>query len=242
MTSDFIIVMAVVAVFSLVQSIFGMGVLIFGTPMLLLLGHDFVDAISALVPASFAISLLQLATSHKERVSVSWHLYLPCLPAIGLGLWIVRSGDIGDWIHFPIGAVLLLSAGLRLWSKPHDWLAATLQKHSMLYHGVMGLVHGLTNLGGALLAILATGRHREKDAIRYTVAYYYAAFGAIQIVLIATLLGEAEQLLHNLPMAGIAAAVYLAIGNRLFRVTANRIYHYGLTLFILAYGIAVLLS
>lgn len=106
----------------------------------------------------------------------------------------------------------------------------------------MGLVHGLTNLGGALLAILVTGQHGEKGAIRYMVAHYYLAFGAVQILMIATLLGETERLLQGLPMAGVAAAVYLLIGNRIFLWTANPIYQNGLTLFISVYGIAVLLS
>ena len=112
----------------------------------------------------------------------------------------------------------------------------------MLYHAVMGLAHGLTNLGGALLAILATGQHSEKGAIRYTVAHYYLAFGAVQMLIIAILLGETERLLQGLPMAGIAAAVYLVIGNRIFLWTPNPIYQNGLTLFISVYGIAVLLS
>ncbi len=242
MTAEFVTAIAVVAVFSVVQSIFGMGVLIFGTPTLLLIGHDFVDAITILVPASFAISLLQIATSAKDRVAVSGYLYLFCLPGIGLGLWVIQGGALGSWINILIGAVLLISAGLRLWPASHAWMAAALKKYTLIYHGVMGLVHGLTNLGGSLLAILATTQHSEKGAVRYTVAHYYLAFGAIQIVLIATLLGEAEGLLRNLPMAGIAAAVYLLIGNRLFLRTAGSVYHHGLSLFISAYGIAVLLS
>ncbi len=242
MTADFLTVMAVVAIFSVVQSIFGMGVLIFGTPTLLLLGYDFISAISILVPASFAISLLQVTTSGKDRVAISRNLYLLCLPGIGLGLWVIKGDALGSWVNYLIGAVLLISAALRLWGRSHVWLSGALKKHSMLYHLVMGLTHGLTNLGGALLAILAASQHSEKSAIRYTVAHYYLAFGTIQIILIATLLGEAEALLHNLPMAGIAAAVYLLIGNRLFLRTANPLYHNGLTLFILAYGIAVLLS
>ena len=100
----------------------------------------------------------------------------------------------------------------------------------------------MTNLGGALLAILATGQHSEKGAIRYTVAHYYLAFGAVQILMIVTLFDETERLLQSLPMAGIAAAVYLLIGNRLFLRTANPVYQNGLTLFISVYGIAVLLS
>ncbi|MBT5037217.1 MAG: TSUP family transporter [Rhodospirillaceae bacterium] len=242
MTADFLTVMAIVAVLSVVQSIFGMGVLIFGTPTLLLLGYDFVSAISILVPASFAISLLQVTTAGKERVAISRHLYLLCLPGIGIGLWVIKGDALGSWINYLIGAVLLVSAALRLWGRSHAWLADAMKKHSPAYHLVMGLTHGLTNLGGALLAILATSQHSEKGAIRYTVAHYYLAFGAIQIILIAALLGEAEALLHNLPMAGIAAAVYLLIGNRLFLRTANPLYHNGLTLFISAYGIAVLLT
>ncbi len=242
MTAEFFTVMAVVAVFSVVQSIFGMGVLIFGTPTLLLLGHDFIDAISFLVPASFAISVLQIVTSGKDRVAVSRYLYLLCLPGIGIGLWAIQGGALGSWINILIGAVLLISASLRLWPLSHVWIADALKKHAMIYHGVMGLVHGLTNLGGALLAILATTQHSEKGPIRYTVAHYYLAFGAVQIILIATILGEAERLLHSLPAAGVAASVYLIIGNRLFLRTAKPIYHHGLTLFILAYGIAVLFS
>ena len=242
MTAEFFTVMAVIAVLSVVQSVFGMGVLIFGTPTLLLLGYDFTEAICMLVPASFVISLLQLTTSRQDRVVVSRHLYLICLPGIGVGLWIIQGSAMGSWVNILIGTVLLVSAVLRLWPRSHAWLSGVVKKHSMLYHAVMGLVHGLTNLGGALLAILATGQHSEKGAIRYTVAHYYLAFGAVQILMIATLLGETERLLQSLPMAGIAAAVYLLIGNRIFLWTANSIYQNGLTLFISVYGIAVLLS
>ena len=242
MTAEFFTVMAVIAVLSVVQSVFGMGVLIFGTPTLLLLGYDFTEAICLLVPASFVISLLQVTTSRKDRVAVSRHLYLICLPGIGIGLWIIQGSAMGSWVNILIGAVMLVSAVLRLWPRSHAWLSGVVKKHSMLYHAVMGLVHGLTNLGGALLAILATGQHSEKGAIRYTVAHYYLAFGAVQILMIATLLGETERLLQSLPMAGIAAAVYLLIGNRIFLWTANPIYQNGLTLFIFVYGIAVPLS
>ena len=242
MTAEFLTVMAVIAVLSVVQSVFGMGVLIFGTPTLLLLGYDFTEAICMLVPASFVISLLQLTTSRQDRVVVSRHLYLICLPGIGVGLWIIQGSAMGSWVNILIGTVMLVSAVFRLWPRSHAWLSGVVKKHSMLYHAVMGLVHGLTNLGGALLAILATGQHSEKGAIRYTVAHYYLAFGAVQILMIATLLGETERLLQSLPMAGIAATVYQLIGNRIFLWTANSIYQNGLTLFISVYGIAVLLS
>ena len=120
------------------------------------------------------------------------------------------------------------------------WLSQFVQNHLMTYHVIMGFVHGFTNLGGALLAIMAASLHKDKISIRYTVAYYYLAFGAIQIIILATLFRETQVLLSSLPMAAVAGAVYILIGNRLFLRTDNKTYHYGLTIFIIAYGIAVL--
>ena len=104
----------------------------------------------------------------------------------------------------------------------------------------MGVIHGITNLGGALLAIMAASLHKDKYSIRYTVAHYYLAFGTIQIVIIATLFREIQTLIASLPMAAVAGCVYLLVGNRLFLRTDNTTYYYGLTIFIMAYGIAIL--
>lgn len=242
MSPEYLTVLAVVAVLSVVQSVFGMGVLVFGTPTLLLLGHDFVGAIGFLVPASFAISLLQVFMAGEGRVPVSRNLYFLCLPGIGVGLWLIQGSALGSWVNFIIGGMLLVSAALRFWGGSQRWIAVGLRKYSPVYHLIMGLTHGLTNLGGALLAILASGLHSEKEAVRYTVAHYYLAFGLIQLVLLATLFDQGWQLITNLPMAAAAAAVYLLVGNRLFLRAPTPVYHYGLTAFTAAYGIAVLLT
>ena len=96
MTAEFLTVMAIIAVLSVVQSVFGMGVLIFGTPTLLLLGYDFTEAICLLVPASFVISLLQVTISRQDWEAVSRHLYLICLPGIGVGCGSFRAAP---WAH-----------------------------------------------------------------------------------------------------------------------------------------------
>lgn len=240
---DYVTIVALLVVLSIVQSIFGMGILIFGTPTLLLAGYDFISTISILVPASFAISFLQVisvVSSDKRKVKISPYLYLLCLPGIALGLWAVEARSLASWFSYVIGATLILSALFRLSKSLNTWLSQFVQNHLMAYHAIMGIVHGMTNLGGALLAIMAAGLHKDKDSIRYTVAHYYLAFGAIQIVVIALLFRETHILVSNLPMAAVSGAVYLLLGNRLFLRTDNTSYHYGLTIFIIAYGIAVL--
>jgi uncharacterized protein len=242
MTLEYLTILAVVAVLSVVQSIFGMGVLVFGTPTLLLMGYDFITTLGYLLPASFAISLLQVLSAGSSRVSVSKYLYLLCLPGIGVGLWLADASPLAPWVNILVGGTLLLSALVRFWSPSRRLITILLEKHLPTYHLIMGLTHGLTNLGGALLAILASGVNTEKEAIRYTVAHYYLAFSIVQMLLLATIMGHHSILIGNLAAAVISSLVYLLVGNRIFIRTSNQSFNFALTMFIAVYGIAILLK
>ena len=242
MTIEYLTILAIVAILSFVQSFFGMGVLLFGTPTLLLMGYDFITTLSYLLPASFAISLLQVLTAKSNGIPVSRYLYLLCLPGIGVGLWMTDNSPLAHWTNIIVGGTLLLSALVRFWSPSRRPFAIMLEKHLPTYHLIMGLIHGLTNLGGALLAILASGISTEKEVIRYTIAHYYLAFSTIQMLLLATIMGHYYALLANLPVAAISSLVYLLVGNRIFLRTGNQSYNFALTMFIAIYGVAILLK
>ena len=53
-----------------IQSLFGVGVLLFGTPILLVLGYDFLSVLTILLPISLAINLLQVSKDYR-------HIHLP---------------------------------------------------------------------------------------------------------------------------------------------------------------------
>lgn len=74
MEMEYFYILAVIAVLSVVQSLFGMGILVFGTPTLLLMGYDFITTPGYLLPTSFAISLLQVMSTGSARVVVSRYL------------------------------------------------------------------------------------------------------------------------------------------------------------------------
>ncbi len=242
MTLEYLLLLAIIAVLSVVQSIFGMGVLVFGTPTLLILGYDFITALGYLLPASFAISLLQVLSAGQNKVPISKYLYLLCLPGIGVGLLMVEKTTLASWTNTMIGGTLVLSALVRFWSPSKRALTVFLEKYFPIYHLIMGLVHGLTNLGGALLSILASGINTDKVAIRYTVAHYYLAFSAIQMTVLAAVMGQHSALIASLPMAVVSALVYLLIGNRIFIRASNPAYNTALTIFIAVYGVIVLLD
>ncbi|MFP6749049.1 MAG: hypothetical protein VCD66_15805 [Alphaproteobacteria bacterium] len=231
-----------IAVLSVVQSVFGMGILVFGTPTLLLMGYDFIPTLGYLLPASFAISLLQVLTPGSGRVPVSRYLYLLCLPGIGVGLLLTDSSLLAAWTKILIGVTLMLSAFVRFWSPAQKLFTNMLEKHLPAYHLLMGVIHGLTNLGGALLAILASGTNTDKEAIRYTVAHYYLAFSIIQMLLIATVIGRHDVLMSNLVGAAVSATVFLLVGNRIFARASKPSYDLALTIFMAFYGVVVVLQ
>ena len=52
--NDVYLLSAIIALLAVVQSIFGMGILVFGTPTLLLIGFDFTTVLGLLLPSSMA--------------------------------------------------------------------------------------------------------------------------------------------------------------------------------------------
>ena len=76
--SVFIIVL-VIAVFSVVQSIFGVGLLVFGTPTFLLLGVSYVDAVGYLLPSSLLLSFLQ-THGFKNKIRIARGIVLYAIP------------------------------------------------------------------------------------------------------------------------------------------------------------------
>ncbi|MGB0684069.1 MAG: TSUP family transporter [Magnetovibrionaceae bacterium] len=239
MTIEYLTILAVVGLFSVVQSFFGMGLLVFGTPTMLMMGYDFTTTLGHLLPASFAVSLLQVLTAGNNRAPVSKYLYILCLPGICLGLWLTEKGPLESFTTVLVGGMLLISALIRFSAPLRTSITKALARYAAVYHLLMGIIHGLTNLGGALLAVLAGGLHDEKHYIRYTIAHYYLFFALMQMIVLVFIDAHALSPL-SLMNAATSGIVYLLIGNRIFKIANNPVFNHSLTVFLAAYGIAVL--
>ena len=77
---------------SVLQSIFGTGILLFGTPALLMLGNNFQTTLTILLPASILVNCFQLRNNLKN---IDQHFYknliLFCLPGIFITLYFFQS-------------------------------------------------------------------------------------------------------------------------------------------------------
>jgi hypothetical protein len=93
---EIIIILALITI----QSIFGVGLLLFGTPSFLLLGYDFANTINILMPVSISISALQFFKSKVSDRNFIKEYNLFCLPF--LILFLVLALKFKHFLDFKI--------------------------------------------------------------------------------------------------------------------------------------------
>ena len=210
------IVFAVVAIFAVVQSLFGVGLLVFGTPTLLLLGYPFAETLAILLPASLAVSFLQLwSGSEIDRGFVAqfaiWCL-IPLAAVLALVIALQLQTSLNLVVALALATFVMLRASPRLSDKARLWVSG----HRRAWLLLMGLVHGFSNLGGGLLTILAASQFRDKERIRSLIALCYSCFATIQLGILAAL-SPGVFSWWQLAFAATSAIVYLGIGRKFFR-------------------------
>ena len=208
------ILLTVVAT-SVIQSIFGVGVLLFGTPLLLLLGYDFVNALSVLLPISIAINSLQIL-KHYRYIDAGFykHVLIYTIPFVVFFLFIATTSTIN--IGLLIGAFLVFVA-LKSFFPIVERMLETMVQYEKIYLAVMGLIHGLTNLGGALLTAIVHAKQYDKNTTRVTVAVCYATFAVFQLATL-LVLGSQFELSYS------ENATFLQIGVIVFLLTEELVY------------------
>jgi uncharacterized membrane protein YfcA len=211
----FLDIFIIVVVTSFIQSIFGVGVLLFGTPLLLLRGYDFIQAVVVLLPISVSINLIQIA---KDYQSADWGFYKRILvytiPFVVVFLLVVTRLNIN--IGMVVGLFLLFVAAKDYSLKVNN-VIKFLVRYEKVYFPIMGIIHGLTNLGGSLLTAIVHSKGYEKRITRVTVALSYATFATFQIL---TLLVSGYRI--DFTFSGIG--VYLIPGITVFILTEKLVY------------------
>ena len=210
-------ILITVAITSFIQSIFWVGVLLLGTPLLMLQGYNFLQSVIVLLPISLLINLFQI---FKDHSAIDLDFYKKILiyttPFIVIFLIFINKAKIN--IGILIGVILLLVAA-KDFSVRANRMVNLLVRYEKSYLIIMGIVHGLTNLGGSLLTVVVHAKDYEKRMIRATIAISYATFATFQIV---TLLVSGFDIDIKLSMIVLS----LAVGLTIFIATEKMIFEY----------------
>ena len=167
---------------SIFQSIFGVGLLVFGTPIFLQLGYGFFEVLNILLPFSIVISFLQLITKSELTDKFVKNFVFFCIPLLILSLVILEN--IYDQINIIlIVAIIMVSFSTLNILVSKGMLRFRLnQSVRSLSLALLGLLHGFTNLGGGFLALISSNIGNSKLEVRTNIAFGYLVFGAIQIL------------------------------------------------------------
>ena len=229
------ILLTVVAT-AIIQSLFGVGVLLFGTPLLLLMDYSFLNALMILLPISIAINLLQII-KHHELIDLPFvkNILRYTIPLVVLFLFFVTTGKVN--IGLFVGVFLILVA-LKDVFPSINRLVDLVVVYERIALAVMGIIHGLTNLGGSMLTAIVHGKHYEKDQ---TIAVCYALFAIFQLLTLIWLrTGNAVSYSDNVSLLQIGVVVFLLTEEMVYRQIDNRKYSKLFAVFLLVSGLLLL--
>ena len=226
---------------SVVQSFFGTGVLLFGTPILLILGKGFQTTLVILLPASILINFFQIRNSYKTIDRLFYkNLILISLPLICLSLYLSQSKEINA--NFLIGIFLIiisLQSKIATIKRTLGWLL----NYEKFYLAIMGVFHGLTNLGGSLLSAAILSQDLTKDSKRSTIAVSYCSMAVIQIItLIATLRFDIFLNKSYLLYWATAPTVFFIVEKYLYYSINEKLYKTISNVFLFLMGIMILIK
>jgi len=230
----------IIAVFSVVQSIFGVGLLLFGTPTLLLLGYSYSETLWLLLPCSVTISLIQVVNDYKLIEAKKRAVYL-VIPTLVLSLALVVTYENGINITRIVGVLLLLIGVIRFSSKLQALLSSTVKKHIQIYYIIIGVVHGISNMGGGPLSILMSTIYSKKEIIRANVAFIYLILAMFQLVVLSimSLTSLRSEVMLLIP---ISLASYIFTSKFISSEVNDKKYTFILNVMVLVYGVLAVIK
>ena len=179
---------AIIAFLSVFQSIFGIGLLLFGTPLFLYLGYSFVETLSLLLPVSISISAIQFFLSKNIDYQFVKNINLLCVPFVILFLAFTiifsRHIDVKYWV-----SILLVVSSLTILQKRRFiQFFRYFIKYEKALLIFIGSIHGVTNMGGSFLSLFSSIKSRDdKYLARQYISYGYLSMGICQYTIVVLL-------------------------------------------------------
>ena len=232
---DFYLIFIVIIVISFIQSIFGVGVLLFGTPILLILGYDFASLLTILLPISLFINILQVVQD-KKHINLKYYkmLLLYSIPPIVLLLWLTVELDLKTSLFI---GLFLIVISLKSFSLQISKFISTLFSYQKSYLFFQGTIHGLTNLGGSLLTSNVFALKLNKNQTRATISVSYLTFAIFQLLTLVTI-GKIQVIRIELIIIGVLT--YLITNHFIYKKISNKIYDKIFAVFLFVSGLILI--
>jgi hypothetical protein len=162
-------------------------------------------------------------------------------PAVLAGTLFILLAGAHVNIRFVVGSMLVVTGVIRLLGPLNRRVPALVRRHVSPLLALLGIVHGLSNLGGGILTFIMGSIYEDKVTVRRHIAFGYGMMAVIQLTaLVATTSVHVTALVVVLPI--LAGLTYLTVGQRLFAWTRPALYQWSLTTLILGYGLLLMVK
>jgi uncharacterized membrane protein YfcA len=165
------------------QSSIGVGILVLGTPFLLILNYNIIEIFFILLPISIFTSLTNILIIKFQKKALDAKIFSDlirffaiCIPSIILGLLLLKFFQ--NFINFNIlvSTVIILSIFLVIFENKLKFKIYFFRKSIL---SLVGIIHGLTNSGGTLMS-LALSSNNQKNYARYYITFFYFVLATFQ--------------------------------------------------------------
>lgn len=203
-----------------IQSIIGVGILVIGTPILLLLQFNIIEILSILLPISIITSFLNFLYMKYKKRRIKFNIdknlkkkfIFICVPSIFIGLVILKSFETLINFKYLVSFVIISSILLTNFLKKK----IITSKLKTIFLILVGLVHGVTNSGGTLLSILLS-YSSEKNYSRYNITFFYFFLALFQYVIFLVIFNNHLVFEYNIIIL-ILILLGFIVGNILFKL------------------------
>ena len=234
------ILVIIIAIFSIIQSIFGVGLLLFGTPTLLLLGYPYSETLWLLLPCSVTISFIQVINNYNLIEAKRRAVYL-VVPTLIIGLALVINYANGINITRIVGVLLLLIGAIKLSKSLQSFLSSMARKYIYTYYIAIGIVHGVSNMGGGPLSILMSTIYSKKEIIRANIAFIYLILAVFQL-LVLSIISSTNVRIEFVLLIPVSLASYFFCSKYISLKVNDKKYTFVLNLLILVYGVLAIIK
>ena len=230
-----IIELFLISLFCVLQSIFGVGVLLLGTPTFIIIGYSYFEVLNILLPYSILISILQIFMTQNKDFLFFKKILIFSIPTLTLGL--ILSAYLESKINYTylIAFFLILFSLINIFNSPINKILKNLNLNLV----ILGFVHGISNLGGGILTIISSNLSKEKKQIRFYIASGYFIFALFQLLIVNIFFQKIQ--FDYLKYIWIPILIFI-ISNKVFNYINSKNYFYLINIFIFMYGLFLLLK
>ena len=201
----------IIFLLAIIHSVFGIGLLAIGTPLLLLLDYNFLTILKILLPCSILISTFQII---KKNISYrDLKLIYISLPYVFFGALIIYFFSMKINFKILIGFSILSVLFIKFFLKKK--ISIFIKHNKITLISFTGLFHGLTNTGGSLVSLIFQDLKKNKYEVQACIAYTYFFYALIQYCLLLLFFENVLLYYDNFKFLLLTCIGYF-IGNKIF--------------------------